>query len=208
MAVLLGARGALKSILVLGVFAVLAVGVTYASTPVLPGSRLHRLIPEGHRSLEHKLDGLAFGLVIPVFFVTSGMGIDPAAVASDPLVLIALVAAIVVVRGGPILVATMTERRPDGAGPRFSRRDSVRVALYGSTGLPIIVAVTSVAVSNGQMSQASSSLLVAGGAVTMLLLPMAATLLGGRSSAPEAAPPPVTAAGSVTPTPHAHPESP
>ena len=82
------------------------------------------------------------------------------------------------------------------------------VALYGSTGLPIIVAVTSVAVSNGQMSQASSSLLVAGGAVTMLLLPMAATLLGGRSSAPEAAPPPVTAAGSVTPTPHAHPESP
>ena len=132
MAVLLGTRGALKSILVLGVFAVLAVAVTYASTRVLPGSRLHRLIsagqettaqvtvrlvvlllitlsilaaafqfdvvlgafaagfilrrliPEGHRSLEHKLDGLAFGLVIPVFFVTSGMGIDPAAVASDP----------------------------------------------------------------------------------------------------------------------------
>ena len=157
MAVLLGTRGALKSILVLGVFAVLAVGVTYASTRVLPGSRLHRLIsagqettaqvtvrlvvlllitlsilaaafqfdvvlgafaagfilrrliPEGHRSLEHKLDGLAFGLVIPVFFVTSGMGIDPAAVASDPLVLIAFVAAIVVVRGGPILVATMTD---------------------------------------------------------------------------------------------------
>ena len=100
----------------------------------------------------------------------------------------AFVAAIIVVRGGPMLVATMTERRPDGAGPRFSRRDSVRVALYGSTGLPIIVAVTSVAVSNGQMSQASSSLLVAGGAVTVLLLPMAATLLaaelgaGGRSS--------------------------
>jgi uncharacterized membrane protein len=116
------------------------------------------------------------------------MGIDPAAVASDPFVLIAFVAAIIVVRGGPILVATITERRPDR--------------------LPIIVAVTSVAVSNDQMSQASSSLLVAGGAVTVLLLPMAATLLGGRSSAPEAAPPPVTAAGSVTPTPHAHPESP
>jgi hypothetical protein len=57
----------------------------------------------------------------------------------------------------------------------------VRVALYGSTGLPIIVAVTSVAVSNGQMSQANSSLLVAGGAVTVLLLPLVATLLGGRS---------------------------
>ena len=136
------------------------------------------------------------------------MGIDPAAVAAKPLVLIAFVAAIVVVRGGPILVATMTERRPDGAGRRFSRRDSVRVALYGSTGLPIIVAVTSVAVSNGQMSQANSSLLVAGGAVTVLLLPMVATLLGGRSPGTEAAPAPVTAAESATPTAQAPPESP
>ena len=51
------------------------------------------------------------------------------------------------------------------------------MALYGSTGLPIIVAVTSVAVSGGSMSQSNSSLLVAGGAVTVLLLPMIATLL-------------------------------
>lgn len=225
MAVLLGTRGALKSVVILGLFAVLAVGVTYASTRVLPGSRLHglisagqettaqltvrlvvlllitlsllaaafkfdvvlgafaagfilrRIIPQGHRSLEHKLDGLAFGLLIPVFFVTSGMGIDPRAIASNPLVLVAFVVAIVVVRGGPILLATLTQPRSDGEGRQFSRRDSLRVALYASTGLPIIVAVTSVAVSNGQMSEANSSLLVAGGAVTVLLLPMAATLL-------------------------------
>jgi len=225
MAVLLGTRGALKSILVLVLFAALAVGVTYATTRVLPGSRLHRLvtagqettaqltvrlvvlllitlsllaaafqfdvvlgafaagfilrriIPGGHQSLEHKLDGLAFGLLIPVFFVTSGMAIDPAAVAANPLVLLAFVIAIVVVRGGPILLATITQPRRDGTGREFSRRDSVRIALYGSTGLPIIVAVTSVAVSAGQMSDANSSLLVAGGAVTVLLLPMAATLL-------------------------------
>jgi Kef-type K+ transport system membrane component KefB len=67
-------------------------------------------------SSPHKLDGLAFGLLIPIFLVTSGMGIDPAAVAAKPLVLIAFVATIVVVRGGPILVATMTERRPTGPG--------------------------------------------------------------------------------------------
>ena len=29
------------------------------------GFNLRRLIPEGHRSIEHKLDGLALGLVIP-----------------------------------------------------------------------------------------------------------------------------------------------
>ena len=161
--------GALKSILVLAAFAALALGVTYASTRVRPGSRLHRLIsagqettaqltvrlvvlllitlsllaaafqfdvvlgafaagfilrrliPQGHRSLEHKLDGLAFGLLIPVFFVTSGMGIDPAAVASDPLVLVAFVVAIVVLRGGPVLVATMTGSGVPTATARSSR---------------------------------------------------------------------------------------
>ncbi len=91
----------------------------------------------------------------------------------------------------------MTQRRPDGARRQFSRRDSLRVTLYGSTGLPIIVAVTSVAVTSGQMSQANSSLLVAGGAVTVLLLPMAATLLDrpdpvaatGPPSEPQSQPP-------------------
>ena len=225
MAVLLGTRGALKSILVLVLFSLMAVGVTYASTRVTPESRLGRLVsagqettaqltvrlvvllvialsllaaafefdivlgafaagfvlrrvlPAGHASLEHKLDGLAFGLLIPVFFVTSGMAIDPSAVSAHPVVLLAFVVAIVVVRGGPVLVATLWQPRRDGTGPQFSPRDSLRVALYASTGFPIIVAVTSVAVSNGQMSQTNSSLLVAGGALTVLLLPMIATLL-------------------------------
>jgi hypothetical protein len=171
MAVLLGTRGALKSILVLLLFAVIAVGVTYASTRVMPESRLGRLVsagqettaqltvrlvvllvialsllaaafefdivlgafaagfilrrvlPAGHASLEHKLDGLAFGLLIPVFFVTSGMAIDPSAVSAHPVVLLAFVVAIVVVRGGPVLVATLWQPRPDGTGPQFSPRD-------------------------------------------------------------------------------------
>jgi Kef-type K+ transport system membrane component KefB len=145
------------------------------------GFILRRVLPAGHASLEHKLDGLAFGLLIPIFFVTSGMAIDPSAVAAHPVVLLAFVVAIVVVRGGPVLVATLRQSRRDGTGPRFSRRDSLRVALYAASGLPIIVAVTSVAVSNGQMTEMNSSLLVAGGAVTVLLLPMTATLLERRT---------------------------
>ena len=38
------------------------------------------------------------------------------------------------------------------------------MALFGSTGLPIIVAVTSVAVEAGQMTDTNASVLVAGGA--------------------------------------------
>lgn len=49
------------------------------------GFVLRRALPEGDESLEHKIQGLAFGLLIPIFFITSGMAIDPAAIAADPL---------------------------------------------------------------------------------------------------------------------------
>ena len=62
----------------------------------------------------------------------------------------------------------------------FDTRESARIGLFAATGLPIIVAVTSTAVSAGQMTSANASVLVAGGAVTVLLMPLAATLLGDR----------------------------
>jgi hypothetical protein len=40
---------------------------------------------------------------------------------------------------------------------------SAQIALYGATGLPIIVAVTAVAVKSEHMSSSNASLLVAGG---------------------------------------------
>jgi Kef-type K+ transport system membrane component KefB len=142
------------------------------------GFVLRRILPEGHQSLEHKLEGLAFGLLIPVFFITSGMAIDPSAVADQPVALVAFVLLILLVRGVPVFIASWLERDPPGGPRAFSARDSLRVALYAATGLPIIVAVTSVAVSAGHMSDQSASLLVAGGAITVLVLPMTATLLG------------------------------
>jgi Kef-type K+ transport system membrane component KefB len=148
------------------------------------GFVLRRALPEGDEALEHKLDGLAFGLLIPIFFITSGMAIDPSALAAQPIALLAFVVMILIVRGGPIFLASWLEREPSG-GPRiFTKQDSLRIALYGATGLPIIVAVTSVAVRSGQMTDQHASLLIAGGAITVLLLPMTATLLNGGQSGP------------------------
>lgn len=222
MAVLLGARGAVESVLVLAGFALLAVVVHRFSarlgrTPLLTAVRrgaetsgqtqvrlvvlllvtltvaaaafeldavlgafaagfvLRQLVPEGHESLEHKLEGLAFGLLIPVFFVTSGMAIDPRAVVEEPVALVCFVALILVVRGGIVYV---TARRGDG----FDGRDSATIALFSSTGLPIIVAVTSVAVGSGDMSTTSASVLVAGGAITVLVCPLLAQRLLARSA--------------------------
>ncbi|WP_370618248.1 cation:proton antiporter [Mumia sp. Pv 4-285] len=140
------------------------------------GFILRRVLPGGDERLETKLDGLAFGFLIPIFFVTSGMAIDPAAIAEAPMVMITFVLLILLVRGGPVLVETLRQREPDGT-KSFDTRDSVRVALWASTGLPLIVAVSQVAVDAGEMTSATASILVAGGAVTVLLLPMTATLI-------------------------------
>jgi Kef-type K+ transport system membrane component KefB len=129
------------------------------------GFVLRQLVPEGHESLEHKLEGLAFGLLIPVFFITSGMAIDPRAVADEPVALVAFVLLILVVRGGVVFAVTVTEGE-------LGRRESSAVAMFASTGLPIIVAVTSVAVSAGEMTTTNASVLVAGGALTVLICPL------------------------------------
>jgi len=141
------------------------------------GFVLRRALPDGDESLEHKLEGLAFGLLIPIFFITSGMTIDPAAIAANPLGLLIFVLAILVIRGGPIYVSSRTERDPHTRQRVFSGLQSTQIALYGATGLPIIVAVTAVAVKSEHMSRSNASLLVAGGAITVLLLPMTAALL-------------------------------
>jgi Kef-type K+ transport system membrane component KefB len=137
---------------------------------------LRRLIPEGHEGLELRLNGLAFGLLIPIFFVTSGMAIDPAAVAGAPGKLLAFVALIFVVRGGWVLFAERVLRHRDSG-------DSWAIALFAATGLPIIVAVSAAAVAAGQMTQNNASVLIAGGALTVLVCPLAATLVIDRSKA-------------------------
>ena len=222
MAVLLSARGAFLSLVVLATFTLIAVLVSVVPTKlVAQGSWTHRLVrsgadttaqttvrltvlllvglcvlsavfsldvilgafaagfilrrlmPEGDERLEIKLEGLAFGFLIPIFFITSGMAIDVSAVAAKPVVLLAFLLLIIVVRGVPVFIATKFEK----IEPPFSARESAQVALYGATGLPMIVAVTGAAVSAGQMSSANASILVAAGAITVLLLPMCATLL-------------------------------
>lgn len=238
MAVLLGSRGTVGSLIVLVVFAAAAVAVglipdrvrragsrlpsiirlgseTTAQTTVrltilllvslgalaaifevdgilaafAAGFILRRAVPAGDEKLEAKLEGLAFGLLIPIFFITSGMAIDVSAVAAKPGVLVAFLLMILLVRGLPVFVAERFDRGPDGTDEPPTLRQRGQVALYSATGLPLIVAVTGVAVAAGEMSPANASILVAAGAITVLVLPLAASLLGGRAPAQKAAAP-------------------
>ena len=55
------------------------------------GFVLRYIIPEGNDSLEKKLDGLAYGFLIPVFFVVSGAKINLMAVFAQPLLLVGFI---------------------------------------------------------------------------------------------------------------------
>jgi Kef-type K+ transport system membrane component KefB len=128
------------------------------------------------------LDGIAFGFLIPIFFITSGMAIDISAVIAKPGLLVVLVLMIVAVRGLPVFVTTRWDRGQSGTEPPFSVRERAQLGLYSATGLPLIVAVTGVAVAAGEMTAANASVLVTAGAVTVLALPLAASMIGSRAT--------------------------
>jgi Kef-type K+ transport system membrane component KefB len=98
------------------------------------GCVLRRALPEGDESLEHKLEGLAFGLLIPIFVITSGMAIHRA-IAANPLALVIFVIAILVIRGGPSYLSSRTERDPETKKHVFSGSQSAQIALYDATGV-------------------------------------------------------------------------
>lgn len=132
------------------------------------GFVLRYIVPEGDHSLEHKLDGVAYGFLIPLFFVVSGAKIDLLAVFEQPQVLVGFILLLLIIRAVPIFVSLSTGRDTRD----ISSHNRLTIALYCTTALPIIVAVTSVAVNAGAMPQETASVLVAAGAITVFLMPL------------------------------------
>lgn len=71
---------------------------------------------------------------------------------------------------------TVVIERFVGTVEKTTWRDATRIGLYGATGLPIIVAVTGVAVNAGVMAEDIGSILVASGAASVLFFPLLASL--------------------------------
>ncbi len=130
-----------------------------------------------HPHFRVKLEGIGYGFVIPVFFVTSGVRLDveglissPSALARVPVFLIALLA----VRGLPALLYVR----------RFGVRPSLAAALLQATSLPFIVTATQIGVLTGLMRPITAAALVCAGLVSVLVFPATAlSLLSGSDTA-------------------------
>lgn len=136
------------------------------------GFILRYVIPEGDEGTEYKLNGIGYGFLIPLFFIVSGMGINPRAIAEYPLLLLGFLIALLVVRALPIFISLKIN--PETRSYSIQQRSTV--ALYCTTALPLIVAVTSIATGVGAMSTDIASLLVAAGGISVFIMPFGASL--------------------------------
>ena len=116
---------------------------------------------------DSKLSAVAFGVFIPFFFVVSGMRLDVDALfasASNLAKLGLFFVLFLVVRGTPAL---LLYRRVLPL-----RRDRVALALFSATQLPLVVAITTVAVDGGHMRTSTAAALVGAGALSTLAGPL------------------------------------
>lgn len=121
-----------------------------------------------------KLEGIGFGMLVPVFFVVSGTRIDLKALFSQPsaaLVVPGFLLLMIVVRAIPTF---LVYRKGLERGQRRA------LAVMSATGLPLIVVITTIAVDNGYLSSADSAAMVAAGMLSVVILPAVSIALLGR----------------------------
>ncbi|AYG78386.1 Na(+)/H(+)-K(+) antiporter GerN [Streptomyces hundungensis] len=101
---------------------------------------LRRSAPDGGEAVLGKIEAMGFGFLVPIFFVVTGMQFDLDALlhGGRPLLLLPVFLLLfLLVRGGPAYLLAPSD---------FSRRDRGALALYCSTCLPLVVAVTTIGV--------------------------------------------------------------
>ncbi|CAN5357052.1 cation:proton antiporter [soil metagenome] len=132
------------------------------------GMLLRRWSPVSSEILEIKLEAVGYGFFIPIFFIYSGMTLNLASILANPAPLAIFFIALLLVRGAPALFWYRKD---------FALRERLVLVFFGATGLPLLVALTEIGVTNGQLSTASQASIVGAGALSVLIFPMVAAAI-------------------------------
>jgi Kef-type K+ transport system membrane component KefB len=125
---------------------------------------------------ESKLTAVGFGFFVPFFFITSGIEFDLDALGSAEAIakLLLFFCLFLIVRGTPALllyrkVLSATERRA--------------LAFFSATELPLVVAITTIAVDAGEMRTSTAAGLVGAAMLSTLVFPFIGMALQKRALA-------------------------
>jgi Kef-type K+ transport system membrane component KefB len=133
-----------------------------------------------HPQFRVKLEGIGFGFLVPIFFISTGVAFplkallaNPAALAEVPLFLVALL----LVRGLPALLYT-----------RFAgRRRAVAAGLLQATTLTFVIVAAQIGLADGKITPTAAASLLTAGLLSAILFPAAAQRLLPRAETPEPA---------------------
>jgi Kef-type K+ transport system membrane component KefB len=117
-------------------------------------------------AFDSKLSAIAFGVFVPFFFIVSGMELDVGALFASVGGLVKMVVFFVlflVVRGTP---AVLLYRGV------LDARERAALALMSSTQLPLVLAITALAVNGGHMRPSTASALIAAAVLSTLVFPL------------------------------------
>ncbi|GGR21568.1 cation:proton antiporter [Streptomyces roseolus] len=170
LALMLGASTALGLDVLLGAFA-----AGLITRLVLTGAA-----PEAGPEILEKVEGVGFGFLVPVFFVVTGLEFDLDSLLSGGRALLLLpvfLLLFLVVRGGPMWFLAPRD---------LDRKDRGALVLYGSTALPLVVAITTIGLDDEALSAGEAAALVGAAMVSVLVFPLLALKVRrGRDRTPE-----------------------
>jgi Kef-type K+ transport system membrane component KefB len=121
---------------------------------------------------ESKLTAVGYGFFIPFFFIVSGIEFDLDALLSSSKTLYELplfLALFFLVRGVPALLLYRDVLR--------DRRDRLALGFYSATELPLVVAITTIAVDAGHMRSSTAASLVGAAMLSTFAFPLVALRL-------------------------------
>jgi Kef-type K+ transport system membrane component KefB len=121
--------------------------------------------PEG-RTVRIRLEGIGYGLLIPVYFVTTGLSFDLDGLLTPRGALLTVLFA--------VLMLVVHSLAAFVLGSASSMRSAASVALFAATGLPLIVATVSIGTARGTIDADVAAALVGAGMVSVLLFPVIA----------------------------------
>jgi Kef-type K+ transport system membrane component KefB len=131
---------------------------------------------EDSKPITSKLEAIGFGFLIPIFFIDSGIKFDLHALIHMPKVLLLV----------PMftLIFLFTRSLPTWAFFRgvLTKVEARSLAVLSATGLPIIVVITSLGVSEHRMKPQNAAALVAAGMLSVLIYPLIGLGVLGKGS--------------------------
>ena len=132
-----------------------------------------------HPQFRQKLEAGGFGIFIPVFFITTGLKFNLAALLASPSTILRVpifLVALLFVRGLPALLYR----------PLVGGRRAVVAGLLQATSLSFIVAASQIGLDLGLITQANGAALIAAGLLSVIIFPISALTLLRQAAQPVA----------------------